>query len=172
MLIFSTHYRKQLAFSDRSLKGATEGIQGLGEFRARLERAAGRVTPDAAAGEDLDRDFRAAMDDDLNAPQAVAAVFSYMRRVNRELDGGAPAAFAAGALLAFNKVMGVLDLVPSPATVDSALAAWIDERMAARKQARAAGDYKKGDAVRAELAARGIEIEDTPTGPRWKLRPA
>ncbi len=170
MLMFSTHYRKQLAFSDRSLKGATEGIQGLGEFRARLERVASGTNPDITAGKALDRDFRAAMDDDLNAPQAVAAVFTYMRRVNRELDGGAPPAFAAGALAAFNRVMGVLDLVPSPSAVDAALVTWVDERMAARQQARRSGDYKKADAIRAELAARGIEIEDTPSGTRWKLR--
>jgi cysteinyl-tRNA synthetase len=68
--------------------------------------------------------------------------------------------------------MGVLDLLPSAARVDSELAAWIEERITARQEARRAGDYQKADAIRAELAARGIEIEDTPSGPRWKRKAA
>jgi cysteinyl-tRNA synthetase len=172
MLVFSTHYRKQLAFSDRALKSATEGIQGLGEFRERLARTARSATPDLKAGATLDAEFRAAMDDDLNAPQALAAVFSFVRTLNRELDGGAGSAVAAGALSAFDRVMGVLDLLPSATRIDSELVAWIEERIAARQQARRAGDYQKADAIRAELAARGIEIEDTPSGPRWKRKAA
>jgi cysteinyl-tRNA synthetase len=172
MLVFSTHYRKQLAFSDRALKGATEGIQGLGEFRNRLARAAGTAAPEAQAGASLDTEFRAAMDDDLNAPQAVAAVFSFVRRTNRELDAGAGAAFAAGALVTFDEVMGVLDLAPTAARVETELVAWIEERIAARQQARRSGDYQEADGIRAELAARGIEIEDTPSGTRWKRKAA
>jgi cysteinyl-tRNA synthetase len=170
MLVFSTHYRKQLSFSDRALSGFNEGIRGLGEFRERLARVAGNAKADPTAGASLDTEFRAAMDDDLNAPQAVAAVFSFTRKVNRELDGGATPSFAAGALAAFDRVMGVLDLAPSAVAVDPALVAWIEERIAARQQARRAGDYKKADAIRAELAARGVEIEDTSAGTRWKLR--
>jgi cysteinyl-tRNA synthetase len=172
MLIFSTHYRKQLAFSDRALKSSSEGILGLQGFRERLSRVASGSTPDAAAGASLDTEFRAAMDDDLNAPQAVAAVFSFVRRVNRELDTGGSPAFAAGALAAFDRVMEVLDLMPSAAAVDDELLAWVEERIAARQQARRSGDYQKADVIRAELAARGIEIEDTPSGTRWKRRAA
>ena len=170
MLVFSTHYRKQLSFSDRSLSGFNEGIKGLGDFRERLQRAASGAQADLSAGASLDAEFRAGMDDDLNAPQALAAVFSFTRKVNRDLDGGANAAYAAGALAAFDRVMGVLDLTPSPAALDPAFVDWVEERMAARQQARRSGDYKEADAIRAELAARGVEIEDTPRGTRWKLR--
>ncbi len=173
MLIFSTHYRKQLAFSDRALKAATEGIQAFRDFRDRLRRTAkDRAVPDPAIGQLLHDEFRAAMDDDLNAPQAVAAVFSYMRKVNRDLDEGAGPAQAAGALQAFDQVMGVLDMVPAVVTVTPELEGWILEKIAERKAGRAAGDYKKADAIRAELTAKGIEIEDTPAGTRWKLRGA
>ncbi|MBI4501626.1 MAG: cysteine--tRNA ligase [Gemmatimonadetes bacterium] len=170
MLIFSTHYRKQLAFSDRALSGAAEGIQGLGEFRDRLARAGAGAGPDAEAGSSLDADFRTAMDDDLNAPQAVAAVFSFVRRVNRELDAGARPSLAAGALAVFDRVMGVLDLTPTPKQAETELASWVEQRLAARQQARRSGDYGTADSIRAEMAARGVEIEDTPSGPRWKIR--
>jgi cysteinyl-tRNA synthetase len=172
MLVFSTHYRKQLAFSDRALKGSSEGILGLQGFRERLSRTAASAAPDAAAGASLDAEFRAAMDDDLNAPQAMAAVFSFVRRVNRELDAGGNPASAAGALAAFDRVMGVLDLIPAAAAVDDELVAWVEAKIAARQQARRSGDYQKADAIRAELAARAIEIEDTPSGTRWKRRAA
>jgi cysteinyl-tRNA synthetase len=170
MLVFSTHYRKQLAFSDRALKAANEGIQGLGELRERLLRVADGAVPDPAGGSVLDAEFRVAMDDDLNAPQGIAALFSFVRRVNRELDEGAKAPAAAGALAVFDRVMGVLDLAPTRKEAEAELRFWAEQRLAARQQARHAGDYRTADSIRAEMAARGIEIEDTPSGPRWKIR--
>jgi len=170
LLMFSTHYRQQLSFGDGALKGAAEGVQRLGEFRERLARVAGGAKPSAGGGEEPDAEFGAAMDDDLNAPKAVAVVFSFVRRVNRELDAGADPGGAAAALRAFDRMMSVLDLVPSAAAADAQLAAWVEERLAARRQARKTGDYRAADAIRAELAVRGVDIEDTPLGTRWKLQ--
>ena len=53
---------------------------------------------------------------------------------------------------------------------DPTLARWVDERIAARTQARKSKDFKAADAIRAELAARGVEIEDTPQGTKWRVR--
>jgi cysteinyl-tRNA synthetase len=170
MLVFQTHYRKQLSFSDAALKGTTEGIQRLATFRQRLEQVAGSGSPQGDAGASLETDFKTAMDDDLNAPGAVAAVFSFVGRFNRELDQGAGPGAAAAARASFDRVMGVLDLLPTRTAVDQNLAAWIEERIAARQQARRSGDYKQADAIRAELLAGGIELEDTPSGVRWKKR--
>lgn len=168
-LVFSTHYRQQLNFSDAGLRGAQESVTRLGEFRDRLQTAAGAAKPDPADN-DLETEFRAAMDDDLNAPEAMAAVFSFVTRVNRELDKGAGAGKAAGWLAAFDRTMDVLDVTPRRAEIAADLAAWVEERIAARQSARKSGDYATADAVRKELAARGIELEDTPAGPRWKAR--
>jgi len=65
-------------------------------------------------------------------------------------------------------VNGVLDLVPGDAEVDSALSAWVEERLAARREARGRRDFAAADAIRGELDGRGISIEDTPQGTRWK----
>ena len=70
----------------------------------------------------------------------------------------------------FDRVMGVLDLVPTRKEAEAELASWVEQRIAARQQARRTGDYRAADSIRAEMAARGVEIEDTPSGTRWKIR--
>jgi cysteinyl-tRNA synthetase len=97
-------------------------------------------------------------------------LFDFVRAVNRELDKPVPPPETARALAAFERVTGVLDVLPTGRTVDPALARWVEERMAARAQARKSKDFKAADAIRAELGARGVEIEDTPQGTKWKLR--
>src|SRR6185503_5519220 len=170
-LVFSTHYRQQVNFTDAGLRGAQESVLRLGEFRDRLKAAAGTAKAAAGVGDELDAQFKAAMDDDLNAPEAMAAVFTFVTMVNRELDGGAGADKAAGWLGAFERTMAVLDVAPRKAELAADLAAWMEERIAARQAARKKGDYALADRIRGEIAARGIELEDTPAGPRWRVRP-
>ena len=64
----------------------------------------------------------------------------------------------------------MFDVLPTQRTVDPAFAAWVEERIATRNQARKSKDFKAADAVRAELGAKGVEIEDTPQGTKWRLR--
>jgi cysteinyl-tRNA synthetase len=109
------------------------------------------------------------MDDDLNAPGAVAAVFSFVARFNRELDQGAPPGMAAAARTAFDRVMSVIDILPAPAVVDQD-GEWtrlLNERIAARRK----GDFQRADALRAQLAVLGFDVEDTPKGSHLKRRP-
>ena len=173
MLIFSTHYRQQLHFTDDSVESARGGIDRLHECRSRLEAAAGdadSVGPPKAAVV-LDREFRAAMDDDLNAPKALGALFSFVRTANRELNRAAWSPAEAGAALrAFDVVDGVLDVLPSAVQIDADLEQWVEDRVAARQAARKSRDFATADAIREELAERGVELEDTPDGPRWKIR--
>jgi cysteinyl-tRNA synthetase len=63
----------------------------------------------------------------------------------------------------------VLDVLPTPKKADPALAAWVAERLAARDRARKSKDFKAADAIRDELRARGVEIEDTPQGTKWRV---
>jgi len=173
MLICSTHYRQQLNFTDEALEGAAEGVRRLADFRERLADAAAGAAAASAPQEavDLERGFREAMDDDLNVPRAVGALFTFVRGANRELDAGSwgpPEARAALATL--ETVLAVLDLLPVSEAVDAALEAWVAERLEARRAARKARDFAAADAIRDELAARGIEVEDTPQGPRWRRR--
>jgi len=64
--------------------------------------------------------------------------------------------------------MTVLDVLPSPPTVDPALASWVEERLAAREKARKAKDFAAADRIRAELKARGVDLDDTPAGTKWR----
>jgi cysteinyl-tRNA synthetase len=102
-LLFNTHYRQKLDWSDAALAAAREGSARLGAFRDRLELAAGTDDdPAAAAAADRFRTtFTAALDDDLNAPEALAALHILAREVNRLLDEGrrvGPSVRAAWAL--------------------------------------------------------------------------
>lgn len=173
MLVFSTHYRQSVNYNDEALQAATEGMRRLGAFRVRLTEAAagaaaGGAPPEA---ETLRQEFRTAMDDDLGTPKALAAVFNFVRDANRALDRGAwDAAATAAARAAFDAVTDVLDVLPGAETVADDLAAWVEEQIAARQEARKARDFARADAIRRDLTERGIELEDTPQGTRWKQR--
>ncbi|NIN09927.1 MAG: cysteine--tRNA ligase [Gemmatimonadales bacterium] len=175
MLICQTHYRQQLNFTDEALQGALEGVRRLGDLRDRLAEVAGEAEgpagtdpPEAAA---LARGFSEAMDNDLNAPEAVAALFTFVRGAHRQLDAERwDAAQAQAAVAVLDRILGVLDLLPTAAQVDEELRAWVEAKLKERWAARKAGDYAAADAIRADIVARGIEVEDTPTGPRWRKR--
>jgi cysteinyl-tRNA synthetase len=173
LLFFQTHYRQPVDFTDEALEAAKEGVRRLGEFHERLKRDGGRGKGDgevAALAAKLEADVATALNDDLNAPRAVAALFDFVRAVNRELDKPVPPPGTARALAAFERVTGILDVLPTARAADPALARWVEERIAARAQARKSKDFKAADAIRAELAAKGVEIEDTPQGTKWRLR--
>jgi cysteinyl-tRNA synthetase len=171
LLFFQTHYRQPVDFTDEALEAAKEGVRRLGEFRQRLKRDGGRGKGDGELAQKLEIDVAAALNDDLNAPRAVAALFDFVRAANRELDKPEEMAGADRALAAFQRVAGqeLLDVLPTERVVEPALAEWVATRVAARNQARKSKDFKAADAIRAELAARGVEIEDTPAGTKWRL---
>jgi len=171
LLFFQTHYRQPVDFNDEALAGAAEGVRRLGEFRERLERESQNQNGDEPLRKiaaQLESDIASALSDDLNAPRAVATLFDFVRVANRELDQhGAGARLA---LQALDRVMQVFEILPTRRQVEASLASWVEERIAARAQARKSKDFKAADAIRAELAAKGVEIEDTPTGTKWKTR--
>jgi cysteinyl-tRNA synthetase len=172
LLFWQTHYRQAIDFNDASLEAAREGVRRLGEFHARVSQAAGPGSDAGRLGElaaEFTTAFRAALDDDLNAPQAVAALFEFVRAANRELDGGRHPAGARSCLDALSGAMVVLDVLPTAKTVDPGLAQWVEGQIAARKAARGAGKYAEADRIRAELKQRGVELEDTPAGTKWKV---
>ena len=111
----------------------------------------------------------AALYDDLNAPIALGALFTFIRRANAELDrNGVDRRALERAREVFARVNSVLDVVPEAADSDPELSQWIEEKLAARKNARARREFAQADAIRAEIEARGIAIEDSPQGTKWK----
>jgi len=169
--VFNAHYRKQLNLGDESLEQSREAVNRIGVFAQRLMDARGGTAALAEAATHAEQVFIEALYDDLNAPRAMAALFTFITAANRELDaGGADVASLERARAAFRLMDGVLDLVPER-DVDGELAAWVEERLTARREARARRDFSVADAVRDELVARGILIEDTASGTRWRLLP-
>jgi cysteinyl-tRNA synthetase len=165
---FTTHYRKQLNMSADGIEASIEAVRRIGAFADRLA-ATPTGTPElAGVAEDAREAFRAALFDDLNAPEALAALFVFIKKANAELDrGGSSADSIEAARAVFAEMDGVLDVVPR-ADVDAELASWVDEQLAARVAARQSRDFATADAIRNALREKGIEIEDGPGGTRWK----
>ena len=159
LVVLQSHYRAPVEVTGQTLEAARNTLVGLDAFA----RRAAELPAGASADQDaLDR-FRAAMDDDLDTPRAVAELATLVRSANTALDAGdtqaaATMAAAVGEMAtAFGlRMEGAGDAVPPEVT----------ELVARREQARAARDFAAADAVRAELDGRGWVVEDTPQGPR------
>ena len=107
---------------------------------------------------------------DLNGPEALAGLFTFIHRANAELDKkGDDAGALEQARAAFAKINDVLDIIPERTVEDPELTAWVDERIAARTAARERRDFAEADRIRGELTEKGIAIEDTSAGTKWKL---
>ncbi|MEP6550542.1 MAG: cysteine--tRNA ligase [Gemmatimonadales bacterium] len=167
--VFSTHYRKQLNMSGEALEASMEGVRRLGDFAERLAEARGATPELEKIAEEAEAEVRAALFDDLNAPIALGALFTFVRRANAELDrNGVDKLALDKAREVFGRINSVLDVVPEVAGPDPGLSQWVDERLAARKEARARRDFAEADRIRAEIEAKGIALEDSPHGTKWK----
>ena len=168
--VFTTHYRKELNLSEDALDASAEAVRRVGEFAGRLAEATGGTAAMVELAEDAESAFRAALSDDLGAPEAQAALFSFIKGINRELDrGGTDRAGLERARHAFAAMNGVLDIVPEASEADPALAAWVEERLQARRSARERRDFAEADRIRGELTARGVAVEDSGGVTKWKI---
>ena len=167
--VFSTHYRKQLNMSGEALEASIEGVRRVGDFAARLAEAKGATPELEKIAEETDAEVTAALFDDLNAPIALGALFTFIRRANAELDrNGIDKPALEKARSVFARINSVLDVVPEAVGPDPELSGWVEEQLTARKAARAQRDFARADAIRGEIEARGVAIEDTPQGTKWK----
>ncbi|MGY1728841.1 cysteine--tRNA ligase [Geodermatophilus sp. SYSU D01062] len=171
--LVAPHYRSTVEFTDPALAEAGAAYRRVESF---VHRAAERVGRDTPAS--LPPAFREAMDDDLGTPAAVAVVHEVVRTGNTALAEGDDAALA-DALGAVRGMLGVLGLDPLDprwaagggtgdrlAEVTDGLVRLALEQ---RQAARARKDYAAADALRDQLTALGVQVEDTPQGPRWEL---
>ncbi len=172
LLIAAGHYRKAINYSDESLHAATESVDRFADFSQRIRT----LVPRGGSGSVDERvskarvAFEAAMDDDLNLPAALGAIFTMIRSLNRELDGGAVDSATHAALVALidevDDVLGVLALVERE-RAGRGLSGPEQALLDAREAARSARAWGEADRLRAALAEAGVAVEDTPEGQRW-----
>jgi cysteinyl-tRNA synthetase len=167
--VFNTHYRKELNLSEEALDASMNAVRRVADFAERLATATGGTEALAMAADTAVADVEAALFDDLNAPNALAGLFTFINRANAELDKrGTDAESIERARAAFSRINGVLDIVPDRRVEDVALVAWVEERLSARRAARERRDFAEADRIRAELTEKGIAIEDSAGGTKWK----
>ena len=172
--VFNTHYRKELNLSEEALEASRQAVRRVADFASRLRAestlALGGTAELVVAADEAVMLAEAALADDLNGPEALAALFDFIRRANAELDkkGGVRSA-VEHARAAFDRIDAILDIVPEQEAPADDLARWVEERIAARAEARMARDFALADRIRDELKARGVIIEDSAGATRWKL---
>ena len=156
-LCLTAHYRTQLEFTFESLDGAQKSLNNLRQTAQKIAREAQNkpdMTPEA---QEWKAKFVAAMEDDLNAPRALALVWEAVR--NNGLSASEKLAF-----IQFADTVLALDLWKVQEEAPAALPEEVESLLAQRAQARAAKDYKKSDELRDAIAALGYLVKDTPQG--------
>ena len=163
-LLLTAHYREQFNFTLDGLQGARTALARIDECVSKLRELAGTTAAEADAT--LLSRFSEALDDNLNISGAWGAVFEWVRETNRLLaENKITAAQAASAAAAWQRIDSVFGIgAQKEAEAPAELLALLEERQAARK----AKDFKRSDAIRDELKAKGWMIEDTSKGPRLK----
>jgi cysteinyl-tRNA synthetase len=176
LLLLSAHYRKQLNFTWDSLAAHEESLRRLTDFLARLDAISkpGSNSSIASRVDEAVKAFAEAMQSDLNTAAALGAIFELVRALNSAIDAGEVGAgdvpMIREAFDRFDRVLGVLSLRRAedeqpPVPVDE-IERLIEERHAARRRR----DFAAADQIRKDLAARGVLLEDSASGTRWKRK--
>jgi len=195
--LLSTHYHGPLDFSDQALKEAKNALNGFYDLFGRLAESEDKALTDAELDLAIGRcqtGFRAAMDDDLNTPAAIAALQGLRSDVNKLVGVGLSTEGrkrGRQAFRALGAVIGIFQLErwdfnvrvePKPAQIvittfaptvtvarKQMTDAEVDSKVAERVEAKKRKDFKRADEIRAELKSFGITVEDKPDGTsRWK----
>ena len=173
--LVAPHYRSHIEYSEDALQ---EAVTSYGRIESFLRRVLERVGPIELRG-DMCPDFVVAMDNDLNTPQAVAALHNKVRQGNTALADGDhdKAREAAECVRRMADILGVDPLSPKwndQSSADlgmrQALTTLVDRLLVERQEARKTRDFARADALRNQLDEAGIAVEDTPDGPQWTLK--
>jgi len=171
--LLSIHYRKSFQVSEESFRNACKGYRRMGEFIGRLHHAPAGGDDDRKDNGELkehevalEKRFLDSLADDLNVPNALAAVFGFIRRVNPLLDRGALSRRQRSDILdslrKLDAVLGVFDLELEPLDETS------EELIRRREAERARRNWPEADRLRDALLERGVRVVDAPGGTRWE----
>lgn len=170
-LLLSTHYRQQLNFTFEGLEAAKSAVDRLTNLAERLLEANGEGSGEkiGVLMGDVKKNFEEAMDDDLNIGVALAALFDFVREVNKLIDENMLSKEEAkkvyNLIMGFDRVLGVIGEVRK----EEKLSKEAEELIRRREEARKAKDWQTADRIREQLKAMGVILEDTPQGVKWKI---
>jgi cysteinyl-tRNA synthetase len=167
--LLSVHYRAPLNYTDESLPAAAAAVERIDALLTALDAYREQRADDPGLSAALDAiraGFEAGLDDDLNISAALASVFDGVRDLNRRLDARTLSTADAGRAITLIRELDAVLGIAAPAAAELApeLEALLDERVAAR----AARDWAASDRLRDQLLGRGIAVEDTRDGQRWR----
>jgi cysteinyl-tRNA synthetase len=175
-LLLSTQYRKQLNFTMDGLAQASNALGRIAEFVFRLKQSdlpAGSSAATEATARAAEA-FEAGLDDDLNTPRALGALFELIRETNSALDQGTLKAGDRERILEWLEVvddrLAIVPRATSAAAISDADTAEIERLIAERQAARRNRDFAASDRIRQQLSDRGVIVEDTRDGMRWKRK--
>jgi cysteinyl-tRNA synthetase len=178
-MILQSHYRAPLTYTEDVLLAAERGLSRLRAAAsvdapvttASDDGAAATPTDLAALAEQVECRFHEAMDDDFNAPEALAALFDLARAINRARGAGEPEAVITPVRETLVSLAGVLglDLAEEP-TVAADAAPFIELLLRVRDELRQRREWALADLIRDELGRLEVVVEDTPAGATWSRR--
>jgi cysteinyl-tRNA synthetase len=167
LFFLNSHYHSPLAYSDESIEGQQRAAQRL---RTTLEiDASGDANAEAVDPEPFRKRFIAAMDDDLNTPQALASLFDLTREINRGHDDGKRIGAAQGTLRELTGVLG-LRLYPEDEKTTQPASPFVELLAEIRQELRDAKQWELADRIRDRLQALGVSLEDSADGSKWRTR--
>jgi cysteinyl-tRNA synthetase len=175
-LLLSAHYRKQLNFTWDSLAAAEKALQRLTDCLGRLDAITREGSHDDLATRvgAAQQSFADAMRDDLNTAAALGSMFELVSDLNSAIDAGTvgkgDVVVAKAAFDGFDKVLGVVSLRQAEDARPPMPQEEIDQQIVLRNAARRRRDFGAADRIRDDLAARGVLLEDGPSGTRWKRK--
>jgi len=169
-VLLSTHYRQQLNFTMDGLEAAKAAITRLRDFKSNVQSASGSGSNKSVneAIEKAVNGFEEGLDNDLNISPSIAAVFDFVREINSVIaDKGLSESEKESVLETLRKFDGVLGVI---FVDESGLDAEVEEMIQKRLEARKNKDFQTADKIRDDLLSKGIILEDTPTGTKWKRK--